>query len=388
MKTSTKSLYYVLPEGATQEQQWAWDAIEDMCASGQFTAETMIFFPEKNTWVRAGNTELNKHFDAALANPGKANDKETNEGRETLEADYKDVLQRLNSEPDLPDVILEAARLAFELGEQDVARDYFQRALEKRPFNARVAQEIKRRYSKSECREFRYLDRPVPVWENMVDLATFPLSRGMVYPAVAAVTTFLFLLLPYGFYALAVLYHVWSTNVARGTAAGSSRLPGWQTPLENPVRGLVQPLLAGLAVTAEFLLVLYAVAGLFDVVGLGGDVSAAEYVKNSPVLVVLLSVAGIAYLPAVFVRLAGSTGSVFGLLNPWANVKTAVRMEQEYLMSVILLLVLGLLTGSLYLLLGGVPVFGKLVLSVVASYALPMAGFVLGRLLGRMRHVL
>ena len=47
MKTA-KTSFYVLPEAATQEEEFTWEAIEEMCRSGQFSADTRIFFPDKN----------------------------------------------------------------------------------------------------------------------------------------------------------------------------------------------------------------------------------------------------------------------------------------------------------------------------------------------------
>jgi hypothetical protein len=79
---------------------------------------------------------------------------------------------------------------------------------------------------------------------------------------------------------------------------------------------------------------------------------------------------------------------VIGLLNPWTTVKDAIKMEHEYLMSLILLVVLGLVVVGVNMLTGGIPILGKVVLAVLLAYALPMVGFILGRLQARMQHLL
>jgi hypothetical protein len=360
-----------------------------MCASGEFSLDTRIFFPERNAWIRAGDTELGTFFAGANdRSRGSEEPGEADEDRMALESDYNDALQRIEAEPALVDAHVEAGRLAAELDDREAAGRHFQAALDLQPFSTRVAQEIKRRFSKGECKNFRYLERDAPVWENLTDLVAYPLSAGVLYPAIPAAATSVFLFVPYGAYAVGVLFFLWCVQVARRTAAGESHPPLWHPVLADPVRELILPFVAGTLVLVEFLLVFYAIARLVMVVGQESGVSAVDYTRNSPILVVVIATLGIAYLPVVFVRLSHSVGLVVGLLNPWKNVQSAVRMEQEYLASLLVLCALGLVVGTLHLLTGGIPVVGKVVLASALAYALPVAGFVLGRLLGRMRHVL
>jgi hypothetical protein len=333
MKTIADTTFFVLPEGATQEAQWSWADIEEMCASGQFTAKTRIFIAEDNEWVPAGDTELARFFDRT--EPGRQKKDDKDEERETLEAEYKDALQRVKSNPEPVDALLEAGRLAAELDDREAATEHFQAALNLQPFNGRVALEVKRRFSKSECRNFKYLTREAPVWDNLPELAAYPLGRDIRYLGVIAGALCPFLFIPYGVYVLAALCFLLCLQVARHTAAGSSRPPLWHGALANPVRELVMPLVSAVLVVTEFLLVFYVLSRVTAAIGTENSVSAAEYVRNSPVLVVLAATVGLAYLPAVFVRLSHSNGIAFAALNPLAVVKSAVKMEQEYLMTLI-----------------------------------------------------
>jgi hypothetical protein len=389
MKTNADTLYFVLRDGATKEEQWSWEAIKEMCASGQFSPDTRIFFSDKNAWVCAGDTEL-KAFFGAVENRSQIGEGavETNEDREALESEYNEVLRRVGAKPELIEGYIEAGRLATELNDRQAATRHFQTALDLQPFNARVVQEIKRRFSKAECRDFRCFEREAPVWDNLHELVTYPLSRDIRYPGITAAVTAVFLFIPYGGYVVGVLYFLWCMQVARQTAAGSVHLPLWHPAFADPVRELILPLVAGSLVLVEFFLVFGAIARLSMLVGQENTVSVLEYLRNSPILVVLMSVVGIAYLPAVFVRMSNSVGMMIGLLNPWKIVRLAVRMEQEYLMSVFMLFAVGLAVGVLRLLMGGIPILGKAVLAASIAYTLPIAGFIFGRLLARMRHVL
>lgn len=389
MKTNADTLYFVLREGATQEEQWGWEAIEEMCASGEFSPDTRIFLPEINAWTRAGDTKLKACFGAGADQPQKSEEAvENDEDRAALESEYKEAVSRMGVKPGLVDGYIEAGCLAAELDDRDAARRHFQAALDRQPFNARVVQEIKRRFSKAECRDFRCFERETPVWDNLHGLVTYPLSRDIRYPAVATAVTSVCLFIPFGGYAVGVLYFLWCIQVARQTAAGSVSPPLWHSAVADPVRELVLPLVAGALVLAEFLFVFGAIARLSILVSQESAVSVFGYLRNSPILVVLMSAVGIFYLPAAFVMMSNSVGMIVGLLNPVRIVRSAVRMEQEYLISIFMLFAVGLAVGVLRLLTGGIPVLGKVVLAAAIAYTLPIAGFILGRLLDRMRHVL
>jgi hypothetical protein len=383
----TDTEYYVLQVGAAQEEQWSWEAIEDKCRAGEFSADTRIFFPDKNTWVRAGDTDLK----SLLGDNGSSIDPPDEEYDEVdgsqLEAEYRDVLRRVDENPKETDPLVEAGRLAAEIGDRNAAREHFQKALRLKPFNSRIAQEVVRRFSKTECREFVYLRRESPAWDDPVDLLSYPLSGGVLFWAIPAAVLFVLLLVPFGAYLAGPLAYLWCVNLARHTAVGTKRLRSWETALENPVREIILPLVAAGAVTGECVLVIYGVGRLSMLLS-GETGSAFAYVADSPVLSVTLTLFALAYLPAVFVRITHSVGFVVDLANPWTVIRAMIRMEQEYVISALLVLVLALTLIGLDYVVGGVPVVGNAVLAAVSAFVIPAAGFVLGRLAGRMQHLL
>jgi hypothetical protein len=386
MKT-TETTFYVLPEGSTQEEPWSWDAIEEKCRNGQFTAETQIFLPDKNTWVRAADTELRSFFkESDRPKPEEAPEEAEPEDSE-LETEYREAARLAGEHSKDVDAQVDAGRLAAELGDREAARKYFQTALRLKPFHRRVAQEVLRRFSKSECKEFLYLQRDPPVWDEPADLVTFPLSAGPLYLAVPAAALFVLLLIPFGFLVAATAAYLWGLQVARRSADGDTEPPLWHAALANPVREIVLPLLAAAAVVGECVLVVYCV-GRLAVLAAGSELSAFHYVGESPVLSVTLTVVALAYLPAVFVKTTHSVGMIVNLLNPLSIVRAIARMGQEYVISALAILLLAFIMGGVKFLVGGVPALGKLCLAVAAAVFVPVAGFILGRLTGRMRHIL
>lgn len=385
--STTKTSFYVLTEGATQEEEFTWEAIEEMCRSGQLSADTRIFFPDKNKWLRAGETELKSVFKKDQPKARANKEKELDSERGALQAEYDEAIRQIGEQPEAIEPHLEAGRVASEMGDRGAAHEHFQKALDLWPFHSRVAQEVQRRFSKSECKEFRYLRRDPPAWDEPADLAVYPLARGALYVAVPAAVLFLLSLVPYGWFVAGPLAYLWLIQAARHVAAGDDRPPLWHGALANPVREIILPLLAGAAVVGECVLVVYG-AGRLGMLLAGGSGSAFSYVAGSPVLSVTLMVVSLAYLPAVLVRITHSVGIIVDLLLPWTVVRVAVRLGQEYAVSALLLLSLAFLLGSTNFLIGGIPLLGMFVIAAIAALAIPVAGFILGRLAGRTGHVL
>ncbi len=387
---SADTLYFVRTDDVSEEEQHSWEFIEKMCGAGQFTPDTRIFFPDKNMWVRAGNTELKSLFpdDPAAAEGGApAVQSEEDAEKTSLEAEYREAVQRIDQQPEAVEGYVEAGRLAAEQGDRDAAREHFQAALRLKPFNSRVANEVMRRFSKSECRGFLYLRRDPPAWDEPADLLTYSFGAGPLYLAIPAAVLLVLSFIPYGGFIGAPLAYLWVVQVARRVAEGSMTPPSWQTALANPAREIILPLLAGAVVTAQCALVVYGVGRASMALG-GGEGSAFRDVAGSPVLSVTLAVAGLAYLPAVLTKAIHSVGIVVHLLNPRSVIRSMVRMDQEYAITALTVLVIVSVLGGIRLLLGGIPLVGNLVFAVAAAWSIPSAGFVLGRLAGRMRHLL
>lgn len=384
---TTGTLYYVLRQGSTREEQWTWQEIEDLCRRGELSASVRIFLPDEDRWAVLGETRFADMLAGSTktaAAPGAAVDDE----RARIEAEYKAALERTIEEPDEIEVHLDAGILASQLGNRDEARAHFQTVLARHPYHARTAQEIKRRFSKSEQRVFRYLDRPAPAWDDLVELATMPLGRGPLYVVVPAAVLAALTWIPFGALVGAAFAWLWIFQAMEYTARGTARPPEWNRSFADPWHKLLRPVLLMSIVVAQWGIVIVGSAKLAMLVQKPEGETLWTFVSKSPLALVAASVVAAVYLPAAMVSIGGFTGSVAKTLDPRRLVRTIVRMEQEYIYSVALIAVIGVPVVMVRAILGDIPVAGRILSAAALAYAAPMWGMVLGRLLGRTAHVI
>jgi hypothetical protein len=383
MTASTETLYYVLRAGSTREEQWTWNDVEQLCRSGALTAGARIFLPDEERWAAIEETRL-----ASELNAGPKGNTDVDDARAGIEQEYKEALERVETEPENLEAHLDAGILAAELGRREEARVHFQTVLHRYPYHARAAQEVQRRFNKIEQRTFRYLNRPAPVWEDVLDLVRIPFGRGPLYVMVPTLAFGLFSFVPGGWIASAAIAFLWAFQVMEYTARGGVKPPDWNRSFNDPWKKLLRPALLMSAVVAQWLVIVIAAAKGESMLKHGGNVSLWHYVTQSPILLVTGSILGLLYLPAAMVSLGGFTGSVTKTLDPRRLVRTIVRMEHEYVYSVMLIAALVLVLGAVRMTIGRIPVVGDLVLAWALACASPMCGLILGRLLGRMGHVI
>lgn len=384
MTTASETLYYVLREGSTREEQWTWHDVEQLCRSGELTAQARIFLPQEERWATIEETRLAQAATGDAAEPAP----EDVQHRESAEQEYKAVLERIAEDPDLLEARLDAANLAAELGLRDDARAHFQTVLHRHPYHARAAQEIHRRFSKTEQKAFRYLDRPPAVWEDISDLWRIPFARGPLYVAVPAVAFAALAWVPGGQFVSAAIAFLWAFQVMEYTARGATRPAEWNRSFSDPWKKLVRPsALMAVVVAQWFLLVFVGATIAFKMKAPAGE-SLWSFANGSPVLLVLGSILGVLYLPAAIVSLGGFRGSVAKTLDPRRLGRTIVRMEHEYVYSVFLIAAVAIALVIVRLATGFIPVVGSIAMGAALACATPMWGLILGRLLGRMGHVI
>jgi hypothetical protein len=382
----TGTLYYVLREGSTREEQWTWQEIEDLCRSGELSASVRIFLPDEDRWAALGETRFADCLPGA--SPGAADGAVVDDEHARIETEYKTALERLAESPDELEAHLDAGVLAGQLGRREEARGHFQTVLHRYPYHARAAQEVKRRFSKAEQKVFRYLDRPAPVWEDLAELATMPLARSPLYVVIPAAVLAGLSWVPGGAIIGSVLVWLWLFQIMEYTARGATRPADWNRAFADPWRKLVRPVLLMSAVVVQWGIVIVGGTKLSMMVqGRGGE-SLWEFLGRSPVAIVAASIVAAIYLPAAMVSIGGFTGSVAKTLDPRRLVRTIIRMEHEYIYSVALIAAIGLPVAVVRGVVGGIPVAGNIVAAAALAYAAPMWGLVLGRLLGRMGHVI
>jgi hypothetical protein len=384
MTTGSETLYFVLREGSTREEQWSWSDVEELCRSGELTPRARIFLPDEERWATIEETRLATN--AGPAAPAKGS--EEDERRASVEAEYKAALERVNEDPDLLEALLDAGNLASELGLREEARAHFQTVLHRYPYHARAAQEVHRRFNKAEQKSFRYLERPAPVWDDLGDLLRVPFARGPLYVAIPAAAFSALAWVPGGGLMCAALVFLWAFQVMEYTARGANKPAEWNRSFKDPWRKLGRPAALMAAVMAQGLLLMVGAALLAFRLKGAADMSLWSFAAQSPVMMVLGSLLGVLYLPAAMVSIGGFTGSMARTLDPRHLGRTIVRMEHEYVYTVFIVTGIGVALGVVRIVGGLVPVAGEIVFGTALACATPMIGLALGRLLGRMGHVI
>lgn len=384
MTAGSDTLYYVLREGSTREEQVTWSDAEELCRSGKLTPGARIFLPDEERWAVVEETRLADVFKSG-ASEGSGEENDTRAG---IETEYTQALERIETEPDMLEAHLDAGILADELGKREEARAHFQTVLHRYPYHARAAAEVHRRFNKLEQKKIRYLDRPAPVWEDILDLARIPFSRGPLYVMLITLAFGLLSFVPAGWVASYAIAFLWAFQVMEYSARGGVKLPDWNRSFNDPWKKLARPALLMSAVVAQWLVIVVGSAKIESLVKHGEMESLWHYVTQSPVILVLGSILGILYLPAAMVSIGGFSGPVTKTLDPRRLVRAIVRMEHEYVYSAMLIAALVIVLGVLRLTIGAIPVVGDLVFAWALACATPMCGLILGRLLGRMGHVI
>ncbi len=379
----TDTLYYVLRPGATREEQWSWADIEGLCRSGELTGDSRVFLVDEDRWARISETRL-----AELVNSGSAAEEPVDEEHLRLQSEYEAAVERISTETDTLEAMLDAGALAAQLGRLDDAREHLQTVLHAFPYHARAAQEVKRRFSRSDQKTFRYLDRPSPAWEDLGAVVAMPFARSPLYVLVPTLIFAGLSWVPFGAWVTTVIAFLWIFQVMEYTARGPSRPPDWDRSFKDPFRKLLRPLGLMALVLAQWGVLVVAIAKGLMALEKVHSVSIWGYLAGSPIFVVIASIGAVLYLPAAFVSIGGFSGSILKTLNPKRLVKTIIRMEHEYAYSVALLMALAVPSGIIYLLIAGVPIASNIVGAFLVAYAAPVAGLILGRLLGRTGHLI
>jgi hypothetical protein len=384
MTTTSETLYFVLREGSTHEEQWSWTDVENLCLAGELNGRAQIYLPDEERWATIAETRLA----SALAPGAPGKDAPQGEDLASVEQEYKAALERIEEDPDLLEARLDAGILSSELGRRDESRAHFQTVLHRYPYHARAAQEVHRRFSATERKSFRYLDRPAAIWEDVGDLLRIPFARGPLYVVIPAAVFAGLSWVPGGILISAGLAFLWAFQVMEYTARGGAKPAAWNRSFADPWRKLARPAALMSAVVAQWLLIVLAAAKIAATMREGSTGSLWHFATQSPVLLVVGSILGVLYLPAAMVSIGGFTGPITKTLDPRRLVRTIVRMEHEYVYSILLIAAATLVLGIVRMTVGAIPVFGGIVFGAALACATPMYGLILGRLLGRMGHVI
>ncbi len=384
MSTSTTNTsHFIIPEGATAEEQWSWREIERMCQRGDLTPKAKLFRPESKDWVLLGEADPTLEF--GRVGPADDGDQLSEEELERLEEAYAEGLDSVRTGgPDIH-TLLDLANLAHERRDRSAVRKHLQDALDFAPFDARVATEVKKRFSAGECRSFRYLDREPAPWDDFSDMAGFVLEAGWVTLAALFAACFVAWYVPFGAVFVGGITLGWGIG-AVGTAARKSRVPVGRDYQDDWLGAAVMPLVTSLVSLTLLVGAFVGIAALMALIESKNE-SAALYAAGSPIMVVLFVLAVLAIMPAIVVR-AGASRWRITALEPLGLVRSYRVLGGEYWVSVLLLTGLVAVATGANFALGWIPIAGPLVVAAVATVTILAGVHVLARLLHRHQHLL
>lgn len=366
--------YFVLPEGATQEEPCTWEEIEAMAGAGLLAPDTLIFFPEDNGWRRAADTQLAPFFsdEQAAAAPVDVRGEE-------WEAQYREVCDEIGHGSDWNPRV-QAAELALKLDDRDAAVEHFRDALTSHPFHPRVVQEAKRLLSPTERATLPFLERVEPAWNDLPGMVLYPL-RGAIHMVIPAALFAGLSFVPGGAAVSALLLFVWGVEITRTGAAPSASPPSWRNFVGNPlavVRSLQVAGVVGLEIYGPFLLIAAIMAatsndGILAVVG------------KSPLILVPMLIVTLLYVPAVL-TLAANPKVRIGWIGDPRNVLAAIgKMETEYMICVAMFLALFVVWLVITAIFGKLPFVSNAMSAASGTYLALAGGFIASRLHSRFR---
>jgi len=379
MSPKTELMYFLLRKGATQEEQWTWCDLEEMCRAGELQGDARVFLDGRGVWVPIAETELADSLVAA-GEPEPDDDPV----RETLEDDYQATVERLRESPESVDALIDAGALACELGDGDAAREHFQKALDIRPFHARTAGEIKRRFSRAERSEFRALERPAPAWDDLRETVLFAFSRGPLHAVVPAAILAVLGLLHVHIGLIGAAAMLWMTRIVSHAAEGGAEIPAWGDWCRDGLRRIAFPAVLVLVICAEAAVLVTAVASGLMVID-KTSLSAMEYVAASPLMTVSFALISVAYLPAALLLLASDRP--LRAVAPWRVIATITKVGHEYAVASLLFAVMSFVCALIYFVSSAMPAVATITTTAAVAILIPPAGFVLGTVLARHTHI-
>jgi hypothetical protein len=383
MTGDTRTDYFVLREGAAQEEALGWSDIEAMCRTGQLTPESLVFMPEENCWKKIAETALSGIFEerGSSADPLP----EDAESQSETASEYRTVLEQIAGDEDNMDLRLQAARLAHALGDAQAVRDHLQQTLTISPYHPRIAQEARRMLPPGMWKTLRHLEKPASPWEDPMAIIAYPLSRGPLYLIVPSVVVAGMLFIPHAFVLVQAILYLWITQTIHRVSAGRKLPPLWRDWLEQPRRQILVPLLGAGIVGMELFGPFLLVAELVILLGQPSTSSAILLIQKSPMMLVPMFTLGIIYLPAALMMIASSPSGLRDVVDPRRVVSLIFRMEQEYLLTLAIVLLMTAAWWVMNLLFDFIPVLGDLLSVTTCVFEMLACGALLGKLWARTR---
>jgi hypothetical protein len=381
MSQKTDTAFWILREGAQEEEAIAWTDIVEMCRDGALTQRAHIYLPDENDWKLIGDTELWQFFEE-METPVQEDLPDEAENCQLLQESYEAALKAVGGSASDWKHLVEAAEIAIALDRRDLACQHFQEALKLSPYHPRVVAEARRQLTAAECNVLTHFEKSDSVWQDIGSLLDYPLARGPIYLGAAWVGLSVLFMIPFANILAIALTYFGLIHVIRTACAGLHEPPAAKTFLQHPKTLYLRPAIA-LVATAGFLyLPPILVVGALLLFGGGGEVQMLALVGASPILLVLMTTASLVYMPAVFI-ITASRAPLRRAINPFSVIRMIRKMEGEYLVTIGAIFLMMCIRFMVTAFLGFIPVLGTLLVVAVQLYAVMLAGYALGRLASR-----
>lgn len=385
MKTDSATECYIIVTGSTQEQICTWGDLQSLVEAGELTGDTLIYREESQQWVPLSS--LPEFADATWITPRTADPGDGEEIAE-LNREYEEAVKEARDRFDSYECLTTAARLALSLEKQDEAIEHYRRALELRPFDKRLANEIKRGLPPQVYRSFSLLDRPAPFWEDPVATVTYPLQTGWVVPAIAAAVLAVLSLVPFAqplYWLLLMLLTVRVSCEARGRTVRSP-----DEILADPESFFTnwKPYARFLLFTAVLFLPFALLSELLLNIDGPRYWNIFPYIQDSPLLTVAIFIAGAALVPAVLMATADDNGAITDMHVVRRISRVMVSEDYEYLLLSAGMTLIALAWIGVRAMVSFVPVVGDLIAAAGALYSTMLIGYIAGRTRSRYAHIL
>jgi hypothetical protein len=378
MSTDRSTEYFVLRGGAAQEETLGWSDIEALCRSGELSLESLIFMPDENCWKKISETALSgilEEYDSPAETLP-----QTAEVQSEIESEYETIMSQIDGDEDTMDLRLQAAQLAHSLGNAQAVRDHFQQALSISPYHPRIVREAKRMLPPGIWKTLRHLEKPETPWQDPMAIITYPLSRGPLYLIVPSVALAGLTFIPYAMLLVQVMLYLWITQTIHRVSMGRKLPPLWGDWLEKPTSRILLPILAAVIVGAELFGPFLLTAKLMMILGKSSTSNVILFMKKSPIIIVPMFTLGIVYLPAALMLIGTSSFRLRDVVDPRRVISLIFRMEQEYLLTLVIILFLMTACWGVDRVFGFIPVLGDLLLVTACAFALLASGAILGKL--------
>jgi hypothetical protein len=389
-RTRIVETWFVMLEGSTQEEERTEEELRLLVETGAFHSGNLVYLSGENRWVKAGESPL-KHLFALDDRPAVESTPRPEEEltpHELLEQEYRELRATLEESPGALDVMMKLAEVSAKLGDRIMAKKVLRDALDKSPYNERIARLARKLLSAGDLRHIPFLKRQDPFWKDLGGLLQFPfLDKGILHIGITGTILYFTSFIPLVGAIFNGLVYFYLLEVIRSTGAGRQEPPNWEFDLPSLVGLFFRPLLPSLIVFFEVSAVfLFAAFLATEGDGLMRLFNMMAWTVQHPIFFILWAAVSLVYYPAVVMIIAVSDENLSDAIDPRKVVGAMRILREDYIMALAFFAVFSFLLALAMMLLGWIPLVGPWVAHCLGFYGLMISGRVLGLTYRRHLH--